>query len=176
MLNIHWPVAATWNYFWIESVSKRFNLTWKCSAKEKKNQAWAYNKNISRLLQKISLLYEIPTNVHTLWVIEIKKKLLFLFPLLENEINLDNFPAMEISWPKFLNFIPLKWLHERRLELVIYMLTSIHSSHLCCLFWEQKNIGHVRKDMALTACQMSCFPLKQGANHCLTQKMQSYKH
>lgn len=53
---------------------------------------------------------------------------------MENEIKEDNFPAMEIGWSKFLNFIPLTSRHERRLELVIYMLTSIHSSHLCCLF------------------------------------------
>lgn len=144
-----------------------------CNGKKKKTkQLHVYKKTPSRLLQKISLLYEIPTHLHTQWVC-----VHFFFVSISRKwIKEDNFPAMEISWPKFLNFIPLKRLHEIRLELVIYMLTSIHSSHLCCLFWEQKNIGHVLKDMALTACQMSCFPLKQGANHCLTLKMQSYKH
>lgn len=61
-----------------------------------------------------------------------------------------------------MNFIPIfNVVGWKGFKLVLYTLISMLSSHLWCLFREQKNTRHVLKDMVLTACQMSCFPWKR---------------
>lgn len=65
-----------------------------------------------------------------------EKKSSFLFLLVENEIKEDNFPGMEISWPKFFNFTPLTRLHERTLEL--FMCSHLYIHHIFAAYFENK--------------------------------------